>query len=116
MASTKPIRLSIAKKLGDRKYRAAFFRARAQDDVASAVRGLRKKRKLKQGRLAELCGTKQSAISRIEQSEYSAWNFSTLLRVATALDAKVRVIFEPAEDVILGYALAELGHQVRPSR
>ena len=46
---------------------------------------------------------KQSAISRIEQAEYSGWSFNTLLRVADALGARLRVTFEPAESVIERY-------------
>ena len=47
---------------------------------------------------------KQSAVSRIEQASYSGWTFKTLLRVADALDAQVKVSFEAADDVIERYA------------
>lgn len=103
----KPIKLGIAKKLRNKKYRAAFFRERAQDEVAFQIRGMRDKRELRQKALAELCGMKQSAISRIERSDYSAWNFTTLLRVADALDAKLKVTFVPAEEVIAEYDFLE---------
>jgi hypothetical protein len=42
----------------------------------------------------------QSAVSRIEQADYSGWTFRTLLKVAFTLNARLRVSFEPLEDVI----------------
>ena len=53
--------------------------------------------------LGEEANMEQSAVSRIEQSEYSGWSFKTLLRVADALDARLRILLEPAEDVIEQY-------------
>lgn len=103
MDSKKLIRLNLAEKLKKKAYRLAFFRARAQDDTAANIRALREKRELSQIKLAELSGMKQSAISRIEQAEYSSWTYKTLQRVAEALDARLVVIFEPAEDVIARY-------------
>ncbi len=101
------IKLNLSEKLADKSYRASFFKEWAQDNVAMNMRLLRDKRGLLQKQLAELCGTGQSAISRIEQAEYSAWNFTTLLHVAEALDARIRVTFEPAEDVIKQYKMME---------
>lgn len=79
------------------------------------LRGLRKKRVLSQPELSKKTGMKQSAISRIEQAEYAAWNYKTLLRVADALNARVRVIFEFAEDVIAKYERSE-AHQEAPQK
>ncbi len=108
MDSTKPIKLEIWKKLKeDETYRAAFFRAKARDEIASQIKMLRAKRHLNQVQFADKCDMKQSAVSRIEQSEYSAWNFNTLLRVAEALGARLRVIFEPVEAVIEQYRRKE---------
>ncbi len=103
MNSLKSISLDIGEKLKDRAYRSAFFKAWAQDEVALQIKWFRKKRNLRQVDLAEKTGMKQSAVSRLEQAEYSRWNFFTLLRLAEALDARVRVILEPAEDVIAKY-------------
>ena len=103
MASKKLIKLNLAEKLKNKAYRLAFFRARAQDDTAANIRSLREKRELPQTELAKLARMKQSAISRIEQAEYSSWTYRTLQRVAEALDARLVVIFEPAEDVIARY-------------
>ncbi|MGH7204682.1 MAG: helix-turn-helix domain-containing protein [Nitrospiraceae bacterium] len=103
MTLISPIRVDLARKLLNRAFRTRFFRKRAQDEIALQIRELRTKRKMKQADLAKLCSMKQSAVSRIEQSEYSAWNFKTLLRVAEALDARLRVTLEPMENVVREY-------------
>ncbi len=104
MASISPIRLNIAKKLKeDKKYRERFFRGQTQDEIAMGIRSLREKREKRQIDIAKESGMKQSAISRIEQAEYSGWTFNTLLRIADTLNARLRVIFEPAEMVIERY-------------
>jgi transcriptional regulator with XRE-family HTH domain len=103
-----PIKLSIAEKLEkDEGFRNRFFRGQVQDIIAMSIRGLREKRKLRQSDLANKSGMKQSAISRVEQAEYSSWSFTTLFRVAEALGARLRVTIEPVEDVIAQYKRRE---------
>jgi transcriptional regulator with XRE-family HTH domain len=94
------IDLNLREKLQDRAYRTKFFRALAQDEIASQIRELRGLRSFRQVDLAKAANMKQSAVSRIEQADYSSWNFMTLLRVAEALDARVRIIFQISEDAI----------------
>jgi transcriptional regulator with XRE-family HTH domain len=101
------VKLGIARKLQDRTYRRRFFKSQAQDDVAQQLRSLRERRKWRQADLAKQCKMKQSAISRVEQATYSRWSFPTLLRIADALDARVRVIIQPAEDALLEYERIE---------
>lgn len=103
MALTTSINLEISNKLHDIGYRHRFFARMAQDEIASRIKSLRSQRGLRQADLAQLSGMKQSAVSRIEQSEYSGWTFNTLLRVAKALDVRLRVIFEPMEEVMRQY-------------
>lgn len=107
MNSLKSIKLRIAEKLKDEGYRRRFFRGLAQDEVAQQIRSLRKKRGLIQKDLARQTGMYQSAVSRLEQAEYSRWSLPTLWRIADALDARIRVIFEPAEDVLKHYERLE---------
>ena len=108
MSSLTPIKLNIAKKLEkDTEYRKRFFRGQAEDEIAISIRSLREKRKKRQVDLANESGMKQSAISRIEQSDYCGWSLNTLFRVADALDARLRIIFEPAETVIENYKAME---------
>jgi transcriptional regulator with XRE-family HTH domain len=78
-----------------------------QDEIAYQLRSARKKRKLTQPELEKISGMKQSAISRIEQASYSRWNFKTLLRLADALDVRMRFTLDYAEDVIREYEQLE---------
>lgn len=103
MALITPIKLNIATKLKDKGFRERFFRGQAEDEIAMSIRKLRVKRKMRQADLAKQSGMKQSAISRIEQADYSAWSLNTLFRVADALSARLRVSFEPIENVIEQY-------------
>lgn len=102
------VRLNFAHRLKKNKvFRRKFFRTSAQDAIATQIRELRKKRNLRQTDLAKAARMKQSAISRIEQAEYSRWSFNTLTRIAESLDARVRILFEPAEDVVEEYERQE---------
>ena len=111
MALTSPIKLNIAEKLEkDKEFRKRFFRGQAQDEIAMSIRELRAIRDhMRQIDLANAAGMKQSAISRIEQADYSAWSFNTLFRIAEALGARLRVNFEPVENVIDQYKEKEAG-------
>ena len=101
MALITPIKLRIAENLEkDKGFRSRFFRGQAQDEIAMSIRELREKRRMRQIDLAKKSNMKQSAISRIEQADYSAWSFTTLFRVADSLDARLRVVLEPIERVI----------------
>ena len=102
-----PIKTKISQKLRDRNYRHAFFKGRAEDEIAYDLRRFRKERGLNQSELAQLCGMKQSAISRIEQASYSKWNFSTLWRIAEALDVRVRVTIDDSAVAISQYEQSE---------
>ncbi len=104
-----PIKTTISQKLKNKNYRHAFFRGRAQDEIAYDLRRFRKERGLNQSELAQLCGMKQSAISRIEQASYSKWNFSTLWRIAEALDVRVRVKIDDMADALNEYERLENG-------
>jgi HTH-type transcriptional regulator/antitoxin HipB len=101
------IKLGITKKLRDQGYRHRFFARMTQDEVASQIRTLREKRGLRQTDLAKQAKMKQPFVSRIEQSEHAGWNFQTLLRLASALDARLHISFEPMEDVIRQYEREE---------
>ena len=97
------VSLGLRELLHDPARRQEFFRALVQDEVASQIRSLRKRRGLKQEDIATSTGMKQSAVSRIEQAEYSSWTLTTLLRVAASLDARWRMTLEPAEEAIKEY-------------
>jgi transcriptional regulator with XRE-family HTH domain len=97
------INLSISDKLSDQYYRRNFFLAEASASIAGQLAALRKLRGLKQVELAELVGTQQSGISRIERADYRNWSFSTLWKIVEVLDARLRVVIEPTEAVLHEY-------------
>jgi ribosome-binding protein aMBF1 (putative translation factor) len=62
--------------------------------IADRVAALRRARGLSQTELAELCGTTQSAIARLEAGGRPP-RIDTLLRLATALDCELVVELRP---------------------
>lgn len=107
MESIAPIRLKLSEKLADPKYFIKFFDERTRDEVAAQLRQLRDLRGLSQVKFAAESGMKQSAVSRIEQSDYSGWTYKTLLRAAQTLRARLKIEFIPAEKVIDEYRKRE---------
>ncbi len=97
------IDLNPPQKLQDQDYRRKFFWAESSAGIAAQLIALRKRRGLNQKEVAEITGTKQPAISRAQQADYQNWNLNTLRSIADALDARVRVLIEPAEDVLKEY-------------
>lgn len=100
MVTEKPINLDLADDFKDEEFKKHFFRNLAQTEVAQQIIKMRDKRAMRQVDLAEKAEMKQSAISRIEQADYASWNFQTLLRIAEALGARLRVHLEPIEDTL----------------
>lgn len=62
--------------------------------VSTQIKGLREERGLSQEELANLIGTTQSGISRLEKAYYSAWKVETLRKLARAFGVRLRVRFE----------------------
>jgi transcriptional regulator with XRE-family HTH domain len=84
----------------DEQLRDPGFAARFKDageawDVSLQIARLREQAGLSQADLAELLETSQQQISRLESPAYEGHSLSMLRRVATALNARVRVILEP---------------------
>jgi transcriptional regulator with XRE-family HTH domain len=103
MAVAHPIDFRLPEKLRDREYRQRFFLAECSAEIAAQLIALRRRRDLKQGEVANLIGTQQPAISRYEQADYQSRSFSVLQKIAGALDARIRVLIEPSEDVLGEY-------------
>lgn len=97
------VNLNLAQKLQNREYRQKFFLAESSARIAEQLIALRKRRGLDQTQLAEMIGTQQPAISRVEKADYQNWSFSTLHKIADAQDARIRVSIQPAEDVLKEY-------------
>jgi ribosome-binding protein aMBF1 (putative translation factor) len=61
--------------------------------VAQLIYDVRNRAKLTQSELAELIGTTQSVISRLEDADYEGHSLSMLQRIATALHARLEIRF-----------------------
>ena len=104
MAVESTIKLNIAMRLKTNEvFRNEYFRTRSRNEIATQLIALRKKRRMTQKGLAVALKTKQSAVSRMEKSEYASWSNQTLEQIAEVLHARWRHILEPLESVILQY-------------
>lgn len=99
--------LGIADELKNKVFRDQFFRTERELDIPAQLKSLRKLRGLNQGELADIVGTKQSGISRLEKSSHGNWNLETLVKIAEALDARLAVTIEPYEIVIARFKADE---------
>jgi DNA-binding XRE family transcriptional regulator len=87
----------LNEQLRDPVFAARFENAGEAWDVALQIAALREEAGLSQKDLAKLLKTSQQQISRLESPGYEGHSLSMLRRVASALHARVRVVFEPAE-------------------
>jgi transcriptional regulator with XRE-family HTH domain len=88
----------LEEQLRNAAFAARFTRAGEAWDVALQIAALRQQVGLSQKDLAKLLNTSQQQISRLESPGYEGHSLSTLRRVADALHARVRIVFEPAEN------------------
>jgi DNA-binding XRE family transcriptional regulator len=84
-----------ARRAGSAARQQGYDRAGRAIRLAIELRALREKKGLSQRQLAELVGTTQSAIARLEGGRISP-SLPTLDRVAAALGAEVTVTFTDA--------------------
>jgi DNA-binding XRE family transcriptional regulator len=81
---------------GERRH--GYETARRAIRLAFEIRALREKKGLSQRQVAELTGTTQSAIARLEGGHISP-SLTTLDRIATALGAEVTVTITDTTDL-----------------
>lgn len=93
----------LQEQLQDPEFAARFAAAGEAWDVALQITALRRQAGLSQKELAKLLNTSQQQISRLESASYEGHSLSMLRRVAEALHARVRVVFEPIENGAGGY-------------
>lgn len=79
--------------------RHGYERAGRAFKLAVEIRTLRERKGLSQRQLAELVGTTQSAIARLEGGRISP-SLPTLDRIAAALDAEVSVTFTDHQELV----------------
>src|SRR5260370_41833420 len=70
---------------------------------------------MKQSELAELVGTQQPGIARLENVNYSNWKTETLKKVARALGVRLRITFETFGGLLDEDARFERGSLERPT-
>jgi transcriptional regulator with XRE-family HTH domain len=78
----------------DEEARYAYADSVVNAFVSAQIKALREDRELNQEELAALIGTKQSGVSRLERSDYSAWKIETLRKLARAFGVRLRISFE----------------------
>jgi len=75
--------------------RKAIAEERARISAASLIYNARKKAGLSQQEMADKIGTTQSAISRLENTDYDGHTLSMLERIADALHLRLAIEFKP---------------------
>ena len=85
----------VEKQMQDPAFAARFEQAGEAWDVALQLAALRQHAGLSQKELARRLKTSQQHISRLESPGYEGHSLANLRRVASALHARVRVMFEP---------------------
>jgi len=81
----------------DSKRKELLEQERSNAEIASLVYDLRKQAGLSQRELAELVGTTQSAISRLEDADYDGHSLSMLRRIAAATKQRLTVVSIPED-------------------
>ncbi len=85
----------LEEQMQDPAFAARFEQAGEAWDVALQLAALRERAGLSQKELARRLKTSQQHISRLESPGYEGHSLANLRRVASVLNARVRVVFEP---------------------
>ena len=91
------MRFSSWRQVYDPERKAALQEERVNAEVARLIHDMRNAAGLSQQQLAELIGTTQSVISRLEDADYEGRSLSLLERIATALNQKLTVVMTARE-------------------
>lgn len=89
----------LDEQMNDPAFAERFERAGAAWNIALQIAALRKQAGLSQKDLARELKTSQQQISRLESPAYEGHSLSMLRRVAEALDAELKISFEPHSPV-----------------
>ena len=85
----------VEEQMRDPAFAARFEQAGEAWEVALQLAALRQRAGLSQGELAKRLKTSQQHISRLESPGYEGHSLANLRKIAGALRARVRVVFEP---------------------
>lgn len=77
----------------DPEFRQGYMEASVEEGIAWQIKANRRGRKISQKELAVRIGSKQAAISRLEDPTYGKYSLETLIKVAHAFDCALSVRF-----------------------
>jgi ribosome-binding protein aMBF1 (putative translation factor) len=97
----------------DAERKASLQEERVNGEVARMIYELRNEVGLKQKELAELIGTTQSVISRLEDADYNGHSLSMLSRIAKALNQKLKVSMTADENEKMRFVFQEVTRGLR---
>jgi transcriptional regulator with XRE-family HTH domain len=89
----------LERKLEDPAFRTRFEAAEHAWDIALQLAALRQARGLTQKQVANMLGTKQQAIARLEDPAYAGHSLSMVRKYVEALGASLDVTIVPAETI-----------------
>ena len=84
---------------GDAELLAILEEERANAEIARVIVEMRTQAGLTQQDLAELIGTSQPTIARLEDADYEGHSLGMLRRIAQALNMRIELRFVPTEAV-----------------
>ena len=98
MAKTTDAATILRKRLGDdQELRQMISQEKVNVKVARMIYDARNSRGLTQKELADLVGTKQQVIARLEDADYEGHSLTMLQRIAEALDRRLEIAMLPAD-------------------
>lgn len=83
---------------GNKKRLESLQKERENLNIAELICTIRKQAGLSQKQLADLVGTTQSVISRLEDSDYNGHSLAMLRKIGAALKQRVQVQFVPENE------------------
>ena len=87
----------------DPSFKEKLDRAGQAWDIAFQIINLREQAGLTQKELADLVGTKQSNIARLESADYTSYTLKTLEKVTRALKARLQIKIVPLRNKVDAY-------------
>lgn len=96
----KKFREFLNEEIKNKKFEKSYYKELEKARIAIEITSFREKKGLTQAKLAELTGTSQSAIARLEDIDYKGYSLSTLRKIADALSLELVVsLREKGEDI-----------------
>jgi len=100
----------------DAERKASLQEERVNGEVARMIYELRNEAGLKQKELAELIGTTQSVISRLEDADYNGHSLSMISKIAKALNQKLNVTITDKENEKIRFVFQEIARGLRKQK